>query len=314
MNEFPLSIEAIALAATAALVLVLLIFKCFRVVRAGNVEVVERLGLFARVMQPGLSFRLWPIERIRAAYDMNERSIALEDQECFSADGIKIKIDATLHARFFDARLAAYGALDPWRMARASARAALGSAAGSLELRALIGNKELIANHMLESLQDPLRDWGLLIERIEITNLCASEGAVAAIEALLKAEREKRARIAKSEGVMEARINAARASKEEIAHKSEGTRKRLESEAEGRASSMLSMARASADALRTIGAAMSEAGGQEAARYTIIKRYIEALGALSKKDSKITIGLDLCSPTRDPYQSILFGAHEEKKA
>ena len=113
------------------------------------------------------------------------------------------------------------------------------------------------------------------------------------MESQLKAEREKRARVARSEGVMEARVNAAKALREEIANQGLGEKRRIESEAEAKAAGIVRQSKAAAEAIARSREALALDGGEAAARYSLSRSSMRALDGLARKGAKITLGANL---------------------
>lgn len=109
----------------------------------------------------------------------------------------------------------------------------------------------------------------------------------------MKAEREKRAEIARSLGEMESRINHSQAAMEEAINKSEGEKERKINEAEGKASEILAVAKATAEGIRKIAKALEASGGEEAALLRVSESYIDELKNLSGGGNKVVLPMDL---------------------
>ncbi|NLL83056.1 MAG: paraslipin, partial [Lentisphaerae bacterium] len=127
----------------------------------------------------------------------------------------------------------------------------------------------------------------------EIKNITPPQTIRDAMEKQMRAEREKRATIAESEGDRQARINRADGQKQEAVAVSEGERTRRINEAEGRAQEIRLVAEATAAGLRTIAAVVNEPGGADAVNLRLAEQYINEFGQLAKTNNTMIIPSDL---------------------
>ena len=116
-----------------------------------------------------------------------------------------------------------------------------------------------------------------------------------AMEKQMRAEREKRAQIAESEGERQAKINRADGEKcEAIAH-SEGEKQKRINEAQGRAEEIRLVAEATANGIATIAAAIKQEGGSDAVNLRLAEQYINEFGKLAKEGNTMIIPSDLAN-------------------
>jgi regulator of protease activity HflC (stomatin/prohibitin superfamily) len=113
------------------------------------------------------------------------------------------------------------------------------------------------------------------------------------MEKQMRAEREKRALIAESEGQRQAKINRAQGLKQEAIAKSEGEKQKRVNEAEGRAAEIERVAKATAEGIRQISTAINEPGGKDAVNLRIAEQYITEFGNLAKQNNTMIIPSDL---------------------
>jgi regulator of protease activity HflC (stomatin/prohibitin superfamily) len=109
----------------------------------------------------------------------------------------------------------------------------------------------------------------------------------------MRAEREKRALIAESEGDKQAKINRAEGDKQEAIAKSEGEKMKRINEAEGRASEIERVAFATAKGIREIASAISDKGGMDAVNLRIAEAYLGEFGKLAKTNNTMIIPSNL---------------------
>ena len=71
--------------------------------------VVERLGKFRSVLEPGLHFLVPFVDRVAHRHEAREQCINIPHQSCISRDNIQIDVDGLLYVKVMDAYRASYG-------------------------------------------------------------------------------------------------------------------------------------------------------------------------------------------------------------
>jgi regulator of protease activity HflC (stomatin/prohibitin superfamily) len=137
------------------------------------------------------------------------------------------------------------------------------------------------------------RTWGVKVLRYEIKNLTPPESILRAMQAQITAEREKRAVIAKSEGVRQEDINIADGEKQASVLKSEGAKQAAINKAQGEAIAVTTVAEATATAVRQVAAAIGSEGGLQAANLKVAQLYIEAFANLAKTGNTLIVPSNL---------------------
>jgi regulator of protease activity HflC (stomatin/prohibitin superfamily) len=111
----------------------------------------------------------------------------------------------------------------------------------------------------------------------------------------MRAEREKRALIAESEGDRQAKINRAEGEKQQAIAISEGEKTKRINEAGGRAQEILLVAEAQASGIRQVAAAINEQGGLNAVNMQLAQQYLNEFGKLAKANNTMIIPSDLAN-------------------
>jgi regulator of protease activity HflC (stomatin/prohibitin superfamily) len=164
---------------------------------------------------------------------------------------------------------------------------------GKLELDRTFEERENINAAIIEAVDKASDPWGVKITRYEIKNIEPPDSVKDALEKQMRAEREKRAAIAESEGRRQAITNVAEGDKQEAIKKSEGEKMKRINEAEGRAREIELVATATAEGIRKIAESIKAPGGEEAVNLRVAEQYIKEFGNLAKKNNTVIIPSNL---------------------
>lgn len=74
--------------------------------------IVERMGKFNRILEPGLAILMPVIDRIAYVKSLKEAAIEIPSQSAITADNVTLDLDGVLYTRVFDAYKASYGVED----------------------------------------------------------------------------------------------------------------------------------------------------------------------------------------------------------
>jgi regulator of protease activity HflC (stomatin/prohibitin superfamily) len=283
----------VAVGVFAGAFVIALLVEGMRIVPQQSVWVVERFGKFHEVLEPGFNW-IWPfVDRVMYRHSLKEVPLDIPEQVCITRDNTQLAVDGIIYYQVTDPKLASYGSSDYIQAITQLAQTALRSVVGKMELDRTFESRDEI-NHMLVSVLDEAgRTWGVKVLRYEIKNLTPPESILRAMQAQITAEREKRAVIAKSEGVRQEDINIADGEKQAAVLKSEGAKTATINKAQGEAIAVTTVAEATATAVRQVAAAIGEEGGLQAANLKVAQLYIEAFANLAKTGNTLIIPSNL---------------------
>jgi regulator of protease activity HflC (stomatin/prohibitin superfamily) len=275
-----------------AFVIVILI-KTAVVVDQQYEYVIERLGKYRTTLEAGFHILIPFFDRVAYKRSLKEESIDIPAQTCITADNVSMEIDGCLYLQVVNSRLSAYG-IDNYHFAVAQlAQTSLRSAIGKISLDNTFEAREILNRQVVEALDEASQNWGVKVLRYEIKDIQPPRSVLEAMEKQMKAEREKRAEIAKSEGERQSMINRAEGERAEAIARSEGEKMRRINEAEGQAQEILKVAEATAEGIRRVAASLSAPGGQDAANLEVAKKYLDQFGKLAKENNTMILPANL---------------------
>jgi regulator of protease activity HflC (stomatin/prohibitin superfamily) len=255
--------------------------------------VVERLGKYRTTLEAGFHILIPFFDKVAYKRSLKEQSIDIPAQTCITADNVSMEVDGCLYLQVVNSRLSAYG-IDNYHYAVAQlAQTSLRSAIGKISLDNTFEARENLNQQVVDALDEASQNWGVKVLRYEIKDIQPPKSVLEAMEKQMRAEREKRAEIAKSEGERQSTINRAEGDRAEAIARSEGEKMRRINEAEGQAQEILKVAEATAEGIRRVAEALSSPGGQDAANLEVAKKYLDQFGKLAKENNTMILPANL---------------------
>jgi regulator of protease activity HflC (stomatin/prohibitin superfamily) len=251
--------------------------------------IVERLGKYAKTLNAGFHILVPFIDRVAYKHSLKEVAVDVPPQVCITRDNIAVEVDGVLYLQVIDPVKASYGIEDYMFGSTQLSQTTMRSEIGKLELDRTFEEREHINAQIIQAVDKASDPWGVKITRYEIKNIHPPQTVRDALEKQMRAEREKRAAIAESEGQRQAKINVAEGVKQEAIKHSEGEKMRRINEAEGRAREIELVAQATAEGIRKIAVATEEPGGHDAVNLRIAEQYIREFGNLAKENNTLII-------------------------
>ncbi|PHR28718.1 MAG: paraslipin [Desulfotalea sp.] len=282
----------IALGITLLFVVVVL-FKTAVVVPQRSEVVVERLGKYRTTLGAGLHILIPFIDKVAYRRSLKEDPTDIPAQTCITADNVTLEVDGVLYLQVINTKKSAYGIDDYQYAASQLAQTSLRSAIGKITLDSTFEARETLNRQVVLALDEAAINWGVKVLRYEIKDIQPPRTVLEAMEKQMKAEREKRAEIARSEGQKQAILNKAEGDRGEAIFLSEGEKIKRINEADGRALEILKVAEATAEGIAKVAAAISGPGGREAANLEVAKDYITQFGKLAKENNTMIIPCNL---------------------
>jgi len=291
----PATMTSLVTVLVFVLILVTLVIKTAVIVPQKSEYVVERLGKFSKILNAGLHILIPFIDKIGYKRSLKEEVMDIPAQSCITRDNVSVTIDGVLYIRVVDAKKSAYGIENYYIAASQLAQTSLRSAIGKIDLDKTFEERESINSAVVQAVDEAAQEWGIKVMRYEIKDITPPANVMVAMEQQMKAEREKRAEIAISEGDRQSRINRSEGLKQEAMQISEGEKQKRINEAEGRAQEILLVADATAKGLKKVAEVINMPGGAEAMNLKVAEQFIDEFGNLAKVNNTMIIPADLAN-------------------
>lgn len=274
----------------AVVVILFLFFICYvRIVPQNLAFIVERLGKYHETLSSGCHVLVPLVDRVAYKHTLKEQVVDVPPQMCITRDNISVEVDGVLYMTVVDPKKASYGVDDYHFAAVQIAQTTMRSVIGKLELDRTFEERETINADIISAVDKASEPWGVKVNRYEVRNITPPQSIKDAMERYMKAERDKRAAIAVSEGERQAEINRAEGEKLAKINISEGEKQKLINEAAGQAETIRLMAEATAKGLKQVAEAIDQPGGPEAVSMRIAESYVAEFGKLAQTSNTMII-------------------------
>ncbi|MFZ3063309.1 MAG: SPFH domain-containing protein [Actinomycetota bacterium] len=256
------------------LFLLIVVISNVKIVSQGYVGVIERMGRFVKIHEPGLAL-LVPFVSTMKLVILKEQVDEYAPQSVITSDNVTVHIDAVLYFQIIDAAKSVYEVERFYSALEILTMTTLRDIIGEMTLDECLTSRERINTKLRTILDEATEKWGIKVNRVEIKTIQPPEDIRLAMEKQMRAERDKRASILEAEGARQSAILRAEGEKQSNILKAEGEREAARLRAEGQAKAYLSMF-----------SAIKEAGIDDK---VIAVRYLEALERVAQGEATTLI-------------------------
>lgn len=228
--------------------------------------VVERMGKFHKILEPGLNILAPVIDRIRYVQSLKEMAFEIPQQSAVTSDNVTLSIDGVLYLKVFDPYKASYNIDNPEFSVTQLAQTSMRSEIGKIQLDSVFRERESLNTIIVSAINNATSPWGISCLRYEIRDIKLPSRVQEAMQLQVEAERKKRAQILESEGARDAEVNVA----------------------QGQANAIQTRARAKAEALTSV----SNAIKADAAAFLIAEQYVKAFSNIARTNNTLIIPSD----------------------
>ncbi len=189
--------------ATLLIILLVVLFSAFRILREYERGVVFMLGRFYKVKGPGLIIIIPGIQKM-VRVDLRTVTMDVPSQDVISRDNVSVKVSAVVYFRVVDPQRAIIQVENFLAATSQFAQTTLRSVLGKHELDEMLAEREKLNLDIQKILDIQTDAWGIKVSNVEIKHVDIDESMIRAIARQAEAERERRAKVIHAEGELQA--------------------------------------------------------------------------------------------------------------
>ena len=299
---------------TLVVLALLVVFMTVKVVPQQTAYVVERLGKFLAVLQPGITFIIPFFDRVAYKHNLKETALDIPEQICITRDNVQVRVDGVIFIQIVDPQKASYGIADYRFAVIQLSQTTMRSEMGKIELDKTFEERTTLNQAVVRAIDEAAIGWGVKVLRYEIKNITPPQSVLNAMEKQMQAEREKRAVILQSEGEKQSAINIAEGQKQKVVLESEGVRLRQINEASGEAEAIKSIADATAESIRKVAAAINDEGGMDAVQLRVAEQLVDQFGNLARTNNTLILPANFGDLASIISTAMTVVKHQDKKS
>ncbi|MDX1613515.1 MAG: SPFH domain-containing protein [Candidatus Promineifilaceae bacterium] len=191
---------------------IVLITSAVKIVQEYERGVIFRLGRVQAAKGPGLFFIIPIIDRMEKV-DLRTVTLDVPSQDAITSDNVTVRVNAVVYFRVIDPVAAVIEIEDYERATWQIAQTSLRNVIGQSEIDQLLKERERINETLQRIIDEATEPWGIKVSIVEVKDVELDQSMIRAMARQAEAERERRARIIRAEGELQAAnqlTNAAR--------------------------------------------------------------------------------------------------------
>ena len=194
------------------IILGLLLFSAFNILREYERGVIFFLGRFQTVKGPGLIILIPGLQKMTKV-DLRVIVMDVATQDVISRDNVSVKVNAVIYFRIIDPEKAIIRVANVFEATSQLSQTTLRSVLGQHELDDMLSEREKLNSDIQAILDNRTDNWGIKVSNVEIKHVDLDESMIRAIAQQAEAERGRRAKIIHAEGEKEAAASLAEAAR-----------------------------------------------------------------------------------------------------
>lgn len=259
----------------------IIVTASIRIIRPFEKGLVERLGKFQRILNPGLNM-IVPFFDTVLKVDMREVVLDVPAQLVITSDNVGVEVDAIIYAQVTDPVRSRYEISNYILAATKLAQTNLRNVIGEMDLDACLSSRDQINSQLRDVLDQATDKWGVKVNRVELQRIDPPVDITQAMSRQMKAERDKRATILEAEAIRQSEITKAEGSRQAQILEAEGFAQAVKTKADAEKYRQIEVAKGQAGAILSVFNAIHE--GKPDNKLITLK-YLEMLPELAKGEA-----------------------------
>lgn len=172
-----------------------------------------RLGKFKHIRGPGVIWVTPILDKVAMKVSLRLLTYAFKTERSLTKDNVPVVVDAVMYFRVIDVEKAILSVERYTVAVELAAQTTLRETTGKVTLDQLLSERDEIAGHLQELIDEKTEHWGVKVTSVEIRDVVIPSALQDAMSREAQAERERRARITLATAELEASENMLKAAR-----------------------------------------------------------------------------------------------------
>lgn len=174
---------------------------------------VLRLGRFRGIKGPGIFWIVPILDKIAMKVSLRIQTYAFKTERSLTKDNVPVVVDAVMYFRIVGVEKAILSVERYSQAVELAAQTTLRETTGKVTLDELLSERDKIAAHLQELIDEKTEQWGVKVSSVEIRDVVIPTQLQDAMSREAQAERERRARVTLAQAELEASESMLKAAK-----------------------------------------------------------------------------------------------------
>ncbi|MFX0107552.1 MAG: SPFH domain-containing protein [Candidatus Hodarchaeota archaeon] len=196
-----------------ALFLLMFVASGIKILKEWERVAVLRLGKFKHIRGPGIIWVTPMIDKIAMKVSLRLLTYAFKTERSLTKDNVPVVVDAVMYFRVIDVEKAILSVERYTIAVELAAQTTLRETIGKVKLDEVLSERDNIASHLQELIDEKTEHWGVKVTSVEIRDVVIPAALQDAMSREAQAERERRARITLATAELQAAENMMKAAR-----------------------------------------------------------------------------------------------------
>ena len=277
--------------------------KGIRIVQQSEAMVIERLGSFHRILEPGINIIIPFVDKPRAIkvrrykhgvtapvimeetrIDRRETVLDFPAQSMITRDNVSVSINGAIYYQVIDPKNAVYQVENFIQASEVLSKTTLRALIGQKDLDEIFSNRDEINAHLEQTMDEAGNKWGIKATRVEIQDVEMPAEVENAMRMQMTAERNRRASVTEANGKREAEIQVAEGEKQAAVLRAQGDKESAVLRAEGEQEAITRLV--------SVAQNQDDFSTQQAVNYLLALEYLKTLPDVAKDGDRVFLPLE----------------------
>lgn len=213
MQVFDMNTLILAVVILLGLFILMFIASGIKILKEWERVAILRLGKYKAIKGPGVIWVTPILDKVAMKVSLRLLTYAFKTERSLTKDNVPVVVDAVMYFRVIDVEKAILSVERYTVAVELGAQTTLRETTGKVTLDQLLSDRDKIAQHLQELIDEKTEHWGVKVTSVEIRDVVIPSALQDAMSREAQADREGRARIILAQAELEAAENMLKAAK-----------------------------------------------------------------------------------------------------